>query len=384
LPKEILKCRYCGFESLGNRYYWRCPKCGKPLIITYEDFKAPTISELRRAVSKLSSIWVFSKWLPQVSDMVTLGEGLTPIVRKVLRGVNVYFKLDYLNPTGSFKDRGASLTISKVLSLGLRSVVEDSSGNAGVSITCYGVVAGLSVRVYAPKTSLRSKLDLIRALGGKVVETKDRYEANVKALNGLSENEVYVGHLWNPYFIEGLKTLAYELAIQLGKVLSNETYVLIPTSSGGNLLGCYKGFKEAIEGGVVIDLPKLIAIQAQSPAPIYEGFHNVKLNYEETTLADGLRVKNPPRLNEIINALRESRGGVIIVTDQEILRALKALLKMGFIVEPTSATAYAAFNKLVDDGVLGRGDNIVLILTGSGLKSINDLLRWCERQGSYT
>lgn len=373
MPREILKCFSCGFIVRENRYFWKCPKCGNPLNIQYEEIEYPSLKDLLNA--RGLGIWKFSKWFPEVEEKnrITLGEGNTPVIKRRIGGVDVFFKLEYLNPTGSFKDRGAALTISKVLSFKYKNIVEDSSGNAGISISCYGYVGNLNVRIYVPKTSIQSKLNIIKICGANIIETINRSEASYRAVNELRPTDIYVGHLWNPYFVEGLKSAAYELPTQV-KELNDVSAVIIPTSSGGNLLGYYYGFKDLVNGGVISHIPKIIAVQAQYPAPIYESLRNVKVNLPETKLADGLKVSKPPRLREVISALKYSEGDAIIVKDDEILQALKQLIKMGFIVEPTSATAFAAYIKLLEEKKIEVGDKVIIPLTGSGIKASETLL----------
>lgn len=308
-----------------------------------------------------------------VKSKVSLGEGITPLVRRNIYGVNLFLKLDYLQPTGSFKDRGSSVAISRALDLSVKCIVEDSSGNAGVSAAAYATSAGLKARIYVPRDAPWLKKSLIKLYNAEIVEANTRSDAFNRAVGELKPNDVYIGHLWNPFHIEGIKTIAYELYEQLGETISNAT-IISPVASGTLLLGLFKGFSELARYGFISSIPKLIAVQAYGIAPIYEKIHG-SIDWKfRSVLADALRVEAPPRVNEIIKALKDTNGDCVVVNDDEIRQSLKALLSLGFIVEPSSAVAIAAVKKLIDCKYVPKGEHIVSILTGSGVKTINLLL----------
>ncbi len=352
-------CPSCGFTHDLSRYFWRCPKCGKPLDILYRPKWEP--------VQGKSGLARYLSSLPPVGNLVTLGEGGTPVVAKKVAGVEVWFKLEYLNPTGSFKDRGASLAASLALKLGYTKVVEDTSGNTGIAVSAYSRIGGLDVTIVMPEKAPRGKKILCKLLGASVVETKTRGEAAEKVLELINDETFYVAHTWSPLFIEAAKTVAYE-AFESG---FRGNAVVVPVGSGGLMLGIYRGFKDLLNWGLISEMPRFIAVQGTSVAPLYEEVHGeLPSSTLPSDLADGIMVPNPPRLRELKEAVLESRGSVALVDNDDIVSALKELLRAGFIVEPTSAAPYAALMKAVEEGLVDRGEAVLLPLTGSGLKTI--------------
>ncbi len=358
--RVLYKCPRCGYTTEASLWLWRCPRCGGPLDIVIEGLKL--------TLSGRGGLWRFSGVIP-VKPLVSLGEGSTPLVSAGFLGRSTYLKLEYLNPTGSFKDRGSAVAVSKALELGAKVVIEDSSGNAGISIAAYAAAAGIGARIYVPRDAPEGKKNLIRALGAELIETSSRAEAGRAAIESVGPNEVYIGHAWNPWFLQGTKTLAYELIDQLGHA---PHAVVLPVSAGTLLLGLWIGFNELMNLGLINKAPRLYAVQAQGFASIYEKMHG-ESSGKPTELADALRVSNPPRLEQIINAIRESRGDALIITDDELMQSWKLLLRRGFIVEPSSAVALAGYAKLLASNYLSKDDETVIILTGSGLKYVDKI-----------
>ncbi len=272
-----------------------------------------------------------------------------------------------MNPTGSFKDRGSAVAVSRALELGVKAVVEDSSGNAGISVAAYAAAAGVKARIYVPKDAPEGKKNLIRSLGAELIEVQSRDEASRMAIESVGPGEAYIGHAWNPWFLQGTKTLAYELLDQLGHV---PDAVVLPVSAGTLLLGLWIGFNELLNLGLINRVPRLYAVQAQGFASLYERMHG---NYirEPTKLADALRVYNPPRIEQMVNAIRESNGDALVITDDELLQSWKSLLRRGFIIEPSSAIALSGYMKLLSNNHIDKDEETVIVLTGSGLKYID-------------
>ncbi len=349
-------CRRCGFRApLSKHYYWRCPRCGAPLDLEYEYEWKPK----GRGVSRYSSM------LP-LAPRVSLGEGGTPTLKRRFMGVNVHLKLEYLNPTGSFKDRGTSLAVSLALRLGYTSVVEDTSGNTGISVAAYASVAGLRARIYVPRDAPRFKKELMRLLGAEVVEAPSRADAAETVVREAS-NSFYVAHTWNPLYIEGAKTISFE-AYEDG---FREGAVVAPVGSGGLILGLWRGFTQLQSLGLAGHV-RLIAVQGTSVQPVYEKLYGHRRETgRPSRLADGIRVPSPPRLEEIVKAVKESKGCVVVVDDQAIAEALQELHRWGLIVEPTSAAALAGLKEALNQGCIDRGEEVLLPLTGSGLKTVD-------------
>nr|KJR72761.1 MAG: threonine synthase [Vulcanisaeta sp. AZ3] len=358
MVKAYYKCPRCGFTAETSSWFWRCPRCGGVLDVIIE--------ELRFTLSEHSGLWRFSSVIP-VKPLVSLGEGSTPLIRAKFLGESTYLKLEYLNPTGSFKDRGSAVAVSRALEFGAKTVIEDSSGNAGISIAAYSSAAGIRAKVYVPKDAPESKKILIRSLGAELIEAPTRAEAAKMAMESIGEGEVYIGHSWNPWFLHGTKTLAYELFDQLGRI---PRVIVLPASAGTLLLGLYIGFKELLSLGMIDELPRLYAIQAQGYARLYEELHG-KSSKEPTRIADALRVSDPPRINQMVEAVRSSNGDSLVVNDNEIVSAWRDLLRNGLIVEPSSAVALSGYQRLLRDGLINKSEEVVIVLTGNGLKYID-------------
>ncbi len=351
---------------------WRC-SCGGPLDVIFE------ISEVKFDLSVIRkrepTMWRYRELLPVIRDdsIISLGEGYTPIVTRNVEGVIIDFKLDYMHPTGSFKDRGASVMISHLKELGVTEIVEDSSGNAGAAIAAYSAVAGIKCKIFVPEDAPAGKKLQIEYYGAELVPVKGtREEVHKEALKA-AEKAYYAGHMWNPFFIEGLKTISFEYVEQRGTC---PDAVFIPVGSGGMFLGIYKGFLELQQLGVIERIPRLIAVQAEGFTPVYDELYGPWPGKRpEFILADGIAIPRPPRLRQIVEALRKVQGEVIVVNNVEVLDALKRLCRLGLFVEPTSAASYAAFLKGIKQRIIEKGERIYIPLTGIGLKAIDKLLK---------
>lgn len=345
-----------------------CPRCGYPLDLEYrKDNKLPEPESIIRC---REGIWCFQQLLPRYKYRATLGEGFTRIVDLKIYDVKVMAKMENQNPTGSFKDRGAALAVSMALSMGAKAVIEDSSGNAGIATACYSKTHGVSSIIVAPSTAPKGKLDLIRLCGAEVVIAKDREHAAALAPRiAIERSGAYLPHTWLPHHIEAMKTIAFEIHYQVDEL---PEAIFIPTSSGTLLLGLYRGFKDLVKLGYRDRIPRLIAVQTRSFHPIYTAMKGNELEPEEENLADGISIKKPPRLREIVDAVNDSRGDVIVVSNQEIRRALKELVSKGIIVEPTSAVSLAGLLRSVEAGSVF--ERAMVILTGSGLKMVQRMV----------
>ena len=367
-----LKCVYCGRSYDPSSRIWRC-KCGKPLdvILELKDLEV----DFRLLKGREASMWRYRELLPipPKARIVTLGEGYTPVIVREVDGVRVTLKLDYLNPTGSFKDRGASVLVTHLLGIGVKEIVEDSSGNAGAAMAAYSAVAGIKCKVFVPADAPEGKKLQIASYGAELVPVKgSRAQVGVAAMKE-AEKAYYAGHTWNPFFLEGLKTVAYEYVEQRG---GTPDLVLIPVGSGGLFLGVFKGFKEMLGLGLVDRMPRLMAVQAEGFTPVYDAMYGeYGRPVPELILADGIAVPKPPRLEQVVKAIRETKGDVIIVNNKEILMAFKELARMGLFVEPTSATVLAALRRGLNEGVIEKGEEVYMPLTGIGLKAIDKLLK---------
>jgi threonine synthase len=320
----------------------------------------------------LRSLWRYRKALGvNAAEAVTMGEGWTPLVSGEWDGVPVLFKLEFMMPTGSFKDRGMTVMVSYLKSRGIASVLEDSSGNAGASLSAYAAAAGMHCRILVPETASYPKIAQIAACGADVVTVTGSRQDVAEAALAMSREIFYASHNWQPFFAEGTKTLAYELWEQLGfRVPDN---IVVPVGYGANVLGCDRGFSELLRNGEATRAPRLYGIQAANCAPYYAAFsagveHFVPVAVSPTA-AEGIASSKPTRMREVLAPVRASGGEIAAVTEEEILRALAALAKKGLYVEPTSAAAAAGLSQLIARGAVRKGETTVLVLTGSGLKA---------------
>lgn len=368
LDSNTLICRSCGWSSREKLNVYMCPRCGAPLDLEYARGKA--LPDPVDIIKCREGIWCFSQLLPRYRFKATLGEGFTRIISLRINGAVITAKMENQNPTGSFKDRGAALAVSMAISMNAKTVIEDSSGNAGIATACYSRAHGVSPIIVAPSTAPKGKLDLIRLCGAEVVIARDREDAAILAPRiAIERSGAYLPHTWLPHHVEAMKTIAFEIHYQVEEL---PEAIFIPTSSGTLLLGLYRGFKELVALGYRSKLPRLIAVQTRSYHPIYMALRGEELEPEEDNIADGISIKKPPRLREIVDAIIESRGDAVVVGNQDIRRALRELVARGVMVEPTSAASLAGLIRSMEAG--STFENAMIILTGSGLKLAQRLL----------
>ena len=334
-------CHSCGKEVPRDEWWWQ-DDCGGVLDIIL-DLKGGSFPDLINAEEE--NIRRYAQLLP-VEELPSIHQGWTPIVKRNIGGVEVNFKLEYLSVGGSFKDRGAYISVAKAKELGQRGIIVDSSGNAAIGFSLMGLLSGIDVHVYVSKHAPEGKKGLLRLLQADVHEvTGDRMDANREAREAEKEGLAYVTQWWNPYFIEGVKTMAYEAYEQIGRI----DYVIVPVGSGTILLGLYKGYEELRELGTLSEVPRIIAAQACGYSMIAEELGARKKCAARSKLADGVAVVKPPRRDQIIKAIRMTDGQCFIVDDEEIKKSLVELRGFGFIVEPTSAVSYVALNQAIKE-----------------------------------
>src|SRR5690349_9039281 len=318
------------------------------------------------------SLWRYRAALPvDIARPITLGEGCTPLVQQEWGDLRPFFKLEWFNPTGSFKDRGSAVMLSYLRQIGVEAVLEDSSGNGGSSVAGIGAAGGMRVKILVPASTSPAKIAQVRAYGAEVQLVEGPREATEAEAVRQSGETFYAGHNWQPFFLEGTKSLAYELWEDLGfKAPDN---VIMPVGAGSSLLGCAFGFRELLKAGQIAKLPRLFVAQPLNCSPIDASFQAgvdtpVPRDVHKT-IAEGTAIKHPMRLREIIAALRESQGGTVALTEDEIVAALRRLARQGLFAEPTSASGAAALDKLAGAGAIKPSETTVVILTGTGLKA---------------
>ena len=308
-------------------------------------------------------------------EIISLGEGLTPLISTSFEGQKILFKLDFIFPTGSYKDRGTSFFISKLKEHKIKKVVEDSSGNAGASLAAYCACSGISCEIFVPDYTSAGKVVQIEMYGARVRRIPGSREDTAIAVKQAAHGCYYASHNWNPYFLHGIKTIAFEIWEQLGwKVPDN---IVVPVGQGSLVLGCQIGFNELKSAGEIENFPRIFAVQAQNCAPLYQAFQKglaerVTIQKKET-IAEGISSAIPIRGSKVLSAVRDSKGAVIAVRESEIWESLQKVSKLGFYIEPTSAAATAGLSQLINKGVIKSTDSTVVVLTGSGLKATNKI-----------
>ncbi len=363
-------------EPASGRLYrideprWRSEN-GLPLMIT----PLPGLGRDDIATDR-RSIWRYAAALPiDVADPVTMGEGCTPLVERRWNGARAHFKLEWFSPTGSFKDRGASVMISALRQQGVTRLLEDSSGNGGAAIAAYAAAAGIRAKILVPAHTQPAKTVQMRAYGAEVeLVPGSRQDTSDEAIRQASAI-FYASHNWQAFFLQGTKTLAYELWEDLGfKAPDN---VFIPTGAGSNVLGCDIGFGELLRRGEIQRLPRLFAVQPANCAPIQAGFALGAADFApvdpQPTIAEGAAIARPVRAREALAAIRRSGGSAVAVTEAEIVDATLQLARSGLYAEPTSAIAAAGLSALLRQGAIGNEETNVVVLTGSGLKATQRL-----------
>ena len=327
------------------------------------------------------SLWRYRAAFPfAIDDPITLGEGMTPLVPRDLHGARPLLKCDWMNPTGSFKDRGASVMLSLLRAQGISHVLEDSSGNGGAAVAGYAAAGGMRATIMTPASTSAAKTVQMRAYGAEIRLIPGSRQDTADAAEAEAANIFYASHNWHPFFLQGTKTLAYEIWEDLGfRVPDN---IVTPCGAGSNVLGCALGFSELLRAGEIDRLPRIFAVQPAHCGPIAAAFQARSLTAVpcpvEPTLAEGTAIAQPIRLPEVVQALRDSRGGAVLVSEADIESGLFDLARLGIYVEPTSAQVAAAFGTLLGNGTIGKGDTTVLVMTGSGLKATGKI---AERMG---
>lgn len=363
--KYEIKCSVCGQVS-PNLLDLECNSCGQPLDVKLDvDFKDKKIRKGDYTV------WRYVEFFPYVEkgSIVSLGEGWTPLVKFAK---NVHFKLENLNPTGSFKDRGSTVLISslrKLLATAGGYISEDSSGNAGASLAAYAARAGLRARIYVPENVSGPKSNQIKRYGAEVVKVSGGRSKVAEEAQRSERGKFYVGHILHPLFRDGLRSLAYEIAEQSHWRVPDRIY--LPASAGTLLLGVISGFKHMFTSKMIESMPKVVGCQTRQVSPLFHHFK--KLSYtppvKVTSIADALVSTDPPLLDLMVEHLTKTQGDVIMVEEEEIFTAFNELARDGFFVEPSSAVAYAAYKRHLKNGEIAKTDKTIIILTGSGLKA---------------
>ena len=327
--------------------------------------------------TSLGSLWRYRKAirLPR-EPFDTLGEGWTPLVATEWGDCSVQMKCEYLMPTGSYKDRGTAVLFNYLKQSGITEILEDSSGNAGASYAAYAAAFGLTARILVPARAPKAKKAQIAAMGARVEVIEGTRQTVSEAALAASEEMFYASHNWQPYFIEGTKTLAFEIWEQSG--FSVPDNIVVPLGYGSNVIGLYLGFQELTASGEIDRMPRIFGAQAANCAALFAAWKagGVDTSFDAgETIADGIASEKPVRVSDVMVAVRESGGGIEVASETEIAAAFNAFAGRGFFVEPTSATAGAVFDKILRSGRVQKSETTVLVLTGHGLKAMEKIIK---------
>jgi len=314
----------------------------------------------------------FREFLPvsEKTPVVTLLEGNTPLIKAdklaeaVKPGIELYLKFEGLNPTGSFKDRGMTVAVSKALEEGAKAVICASTGNTSASASAYASKAGVKAVVLIPEGKIAlGKLSQAVVYGAQVIQIKGNFDDALNIVREIgSRYPITIVNSINPYRLEGQKTAAFEVCEQLRRA---PDYHFIPVGNAGNITAYWKGYKEYFEAGKVVSKPRMCGWQAEGSAPIVRGYP-IK---NPETIATAIRIGNPASWKGAVNAATESGGFIDMVSDEEILNAYTLVARTeGIFCEPASAACIAGLIKCAERGMFEKGDTIVCTLTGHGLK----------------
>ena len=359
-----------------------CPKCGRREAVTTREARCgcgglwklsfePPKFDLKKIDRKEWSLFRYREFMALDDDVswreISLGEGLTPIVR--LDG-DVLLKMDYFMPTLSFKDRGAAVLVAHAKSIGVDSVVQDSSGNAGNSVAAYCAKAGIGCEIFVPEGTSPKKIDMIRAHGAvcTVVPGTRDHCADVCREKVEKQGVYYANHVYNPFFYEGTKTYLYEVYEQLGRL---PAYLVIPVGNGTLFLGVMHALDEFLAAGLIDRVPQIIALQSENCDPLLQaaktGSATPAKVSPKPTLAEGIAIGKPMRGEEILEYVYRFGVRFVHAPEDRILSARAYLASRGIYCEHTTAANYAAYLAYVEE--YGPTPDCLITMCGAGLKS---------------
>jgi len=374
MKKIGLICTKCKTTFPVERLYPRCDICNEPLevekVVTGRINKGNVLNQT--ILERYADFFPFAK----IDKTISLYEGFTPLVRSLglaseLSITNIFFKNESQNPTWSFKDRGTVAGIQHAISLGYKRIGTVSTGNMAVSVAAYGARVGLETFILVSASLPPEKLNPIAIYNPILIKVDGDYgRLYFDSLEIGKQNNIYFINSDVPFRVEGSKTIAFEICEQMNFEVPG--YVVVPTSSGGNIRGILKGFEEFRLCGLINKVPKMICAQASGCSPIYNAYssHAEVISPVENphTIAHAIENPYPPSGNEVLRRIKENRGTCVAVTDEETLQAQKQLAEIGILGQPASAVPLASVKKLREQSFLDENDTVVCIVTGGGLK----------------
>ena len=381
-----LECTYCGLIHSVHEPNRLCVDCGKVLYPRYDIEKARLEVNKENLKVRDSNMWRYFEMMPVLDfkNVVTLGEGFTPILSasrlsERLGCQDIVIKDEGVNPTASFKARGLSAAVSKAKELGITKLTMPSAGNAAGAMSSYAARAGLDGYVFMPQDAPYSNQKEVNITGGRLTLIDGLIsDAGVLSREKAAEMNLFdVSTLQEPYRVEGKKTMGYEIAEQLSWELPD--VIIYPTGGGTGIVGMWKAFEEMeLLGWIGSKRPRMFAVQSDGCAPIVKAFIEGKefadMWEDASTMASGIRV--PAAIGDylILQALRDSNGGALTVSDDEIIKMMSIVASLeGMFVCPEGAATAVALDKLLIDGLVKDNDKVLLLNTGSGLKYLDVL-----------
>ena len=383
LGEIMIKCISCGAEYGRDEIIYTCIKCGSILEVINQVDVSKDIFQCRK-----STMWKYKEFMPvDESKIVSLQEGGTPFIKCDKLGdelgVKLHVKVEGSNPTGSFKDRGMSVGITKALELGVDTVGCASTGNTSASLAAYAARAGLKCIVLLPSGKVAlGKLAQAMFHGAKVLSVNGNFDEALETVTALAlEGKLYLLNSVNPFRLEGQKSIGFEIVDDLGWRTPDR--IILPVGNAGNISAIWKGIQEFYEAGFIQDLPQMTGIQAEGACPIVnavrKGAEDIVPVENPETVATAIRIGAPVSALKALRAIYDSDGSAETVSDEEILDAQKLLARSeGIGVEPASAASIAGLRKLVDAGEIDKNEEIVCIVTGHLLKDPNTAINACK------
>ncbi|HTY91421.1 MAG TPA: threonine synthase [Methanocella sp.] len=381
-----LECIKCGAKYPADEVIYTCKKCDGLLDVVYDYSK---IHLAREDLKGPLSVWKYKALLPISREPVTLKEGGTPVYHMKKIGAEIglkeaYAKHEGMNPSGSFKDRGMTVGVTKALELGMKSVACASTGNTSASLAVYGARAGIPVIVLLPQGKVAlGKVAQALMHGAKVISIKGNFDDALRLVRELCvENGIYLLNSINPFRLEGQKTIGFEIVDFFGWEVPDR--IILPVGNAGNITAIFKGLNEMKNLGIIDRIPKMTGIQAEGSAPIVKaiksGAKEITAEEHPETVATAIRIGDPVNAVKALNAIRKSGGTAETVTDEEILNAQKMLaVKEGIGVEPASAASVAGLIKLRNMGVIEDDERVVCVVTGHLLKDPETVIKNCDK-----
>ncbi len=383
-----LKCLLCGTEYEPGEVKYTCPKCGNDGILeVIYDYKA-IAKELNKNTLKNNKNYTMWRYLPllPIDNQNAIGPlkvGWTPLytaerIRKNLDMPNLWIKDDGRNPTASLKDRASAIAVAKARELKEEAITCASTGNAASSLAGAAASVGIKTYIFVPKTAPKAKIAQLLVFGATVFAVNGTYDEafdlSIKAtelFGWYNRNTAF-----NPYMVEGKKTVALEIIEQMNFEVPD--YVFVSVGDGCIISGVAKGYKDMLSIGLINKMPKLVAVQAEGCKPIVEAVNgNGEVKFvEPDTIADSIAVGIPRNRIMAVRDVRESGGFGIAVSDDEIISAIKYLgSTQGIFAEPAGATGFAGMLKALKKGKISKSDKVVVIVTGNGLKDVDSAIR---------